>query len=217
MPVTYLRTPSVPKNMQATRLAGNPTDKGSVIGRDAPIQVLHQEADGTFKQTNVVTSAPVPDMKVTDPLPADAADSRSKPEFQVAVDGVPAQTSGLAVPAPASPRATVPASTSAMSPPPRQAPMTTKRVRVKLSNPGMGRVTISVRAVSISESCVVLAYPEDADNIVEPPVCGGENPIKVEYEGNTFMCVFGGWTTTLEGMFLVILLRTEPDEGGKPA
>ena len=74
-------------------------------------------------------------------------------------------------------------------------------------------MTVSVRAVSISESCVVLAYPLDADNIVEPPVCGGDNPIKVEYEGKSYQCVFGGWTTELEGLFLVIMLLTgEPEE-----
>jgi hypothetical protein len=80
----------------------------------------------------------------------------------------------------------------------------------------MGRVTVSVRAVSISESCIILAYPKDADNIVEPPVCGGDNPIKVEYEGSSFLCVFGGWTTELEDMFLVILIRTDPEDE-KPA
>jgi hypothetical protein len=64
---------------------------------------------------------------------------------------------------------------------------------------------------------VVLAYPKDADNIVEPPICGQDNPIKVEYEGNSFMCVFGGWTTELEGMFLVILLLTEEEAPRKPA
>lgn len=83
-----------------------------------------------------------------------------------------------------------------------------------MSNRGMGRVSVSVRAVSISDTCVVLAYPKDADNIIEPPVCGGDNPIKVEYDGNSYLCVFGGWTTELEDMFLVILLITEPDPKG---
>lgn len=208
MSITYLRTPSVPSNMLATRLSGNPTEKGTVIGRDAPIQVLHQEADGSFIKAGTVTNVPVPDIKVTDPLPAGAAESRAKPEFQVAVDPVAAQASGLAVPAAAVQKVPI-SSTPPSLPAPQVQQMTQKRVRVKLSNPGMGRVTVSVRAVSISDSCIVLAYPENADNIIEPPICGDTNPIKVEYEGNTFFCVFGGWTTELEGMFLVIMLRTD--------
>jgi hypothetical protein len=86
-----------------------------------------------------------------------------------------------------------------------------------MSNPGMGRVTVGVRAVSISETVVILAYPQDADNIVEPPVCGGDNPIRVEFEGKKYTCVFGGWTTELEGMFLVVLLRTGEDEDPSPS
>jgi hypothetical protein len=213
MPITHLRTLSVPSNMQATRLAGNPTGKGSVIGRDAPIAVMHQEADGSFTPAGMVTTAHTPEMKVTAPLPPDASESRSKPEFQVAVDQALPQSTGMAVPAPANPKAFVssPAPTPAAVPPPE-----TKRVRVRMSNRGMGRVTVSVRAVSISEACVVLAYPVDADNIVEPPLCDSQNPIKVEYEGNSFRCVFGGWTTELEGMFLIIMLRADEEEGKAP-
>jgi len=206
MPITHLRAISVPKGMQATRMTGVPVDNASVIRRDATIPVLHQSDDGSFKPVETVQAATVPEPRGSDPLPPDAATQRSKAEFQVAVDSP--------LPAPAKP---TPQALPAAMPAP-QAPATappSSRVRVRLSNQGMGRVTVSVRAVSISDSVILLVYPPDADNIVEPPICGVENPIKVEYNGNSYWCVFGGWTTELDGSFLVILLRADDEAPSK--
>jgi hypothetical protein len=76
----------------------------------------------------------------------------------------------------------------------------------------MGKVTVSVRAVSVSETCVILAYPKEADNIIEPPICGIDNPIRVDYGADSYQCVFGGWTADMENMFLVILIRVEDEK-----
>lgn len=196
-------------------MSGSPVEDASVIRKDAPIPVLMQEHDGSFRNAGTTVAADLPEPKLTDPLPQDAGSTRAKPEFEVPVGQAMAQASGLAVPAPAQPAQFKP-SVSNYTPPPTPAPPA-KRVRVRMSNPGMGRVTVGVRAVSISETVVILAYPQDADNIVEPPVCGGDNPIRVEFEGKRYTCVFGGWTTELEGMFLVVLLRTGEDEDPSPS
>jgi len=88
-------------------------------------------------------------------------------------------------------------------------PAIVSKVRVRLSSPGMGRHTITVRSVAVSESIIVLAYPKDADNIVEPPTADADNPIKVDYGEKSYNCMFGGWTAELENMFLVMLIRCD--------
>lgn len=97
----------------------------------------------------------------------------------------------------------VPAPVSAPVAPP------TQKIRVALSSKTMGKHRVTVRSVAVSESLVVLAYPKDSDNIIEPPISTSDSPIRVDIGGDSFMCVFGGWTAELEGMFLVVMIRSE--------
>jgi hypothetical protein len=81
------------------------------------------------------------------------------------------------------------------------------KVRVRLSNPNMGRQTVSVREVSVSDTVVILAYDKDADSIVEPPISGADEPIIVNYGEKTYKCLNIGATADLADYFLVILIR----------
>lgn len=86
------------------------------------------------------------------------------------------------------------------------------KVRVKLSNNGMGKVTVSVQSVAVGENCVVLAYPKEAENIVEPPLCASDNPIRVDYGDKRYDCTYAGQAVELDPYFLVILIRIPEDE-----
>lgn len=128
-----------------------------------------------------------------------------------AVVGRRKRTTHAGPPVPAEPRDGVLVPTS---PPERTIPravpaVTTEKpkVRVRLSNKGMGRLTVSVQHAAVSSSLVVLAYPKDADNIAEPPEADSENPITVEIGEKAYKCMFGGWTVEMEQLFLVVLVR----------
>jgi hypothetical protein len=87
--------------------------------------------------------------------------------------------------------------------------VSTPKVRVAISNKNMGKHRVTVRNIAISSSVIILAYPADSDTIIEPPICGTDEPVRIDYAGESYFCVSAGWTAELEGMFLVILPRTE--------
>lgn len=95
-------------------------------------------------------------------------------------------------------------------PPSPQQPrvVTAKRHKVRLSNEGMGRITVFVDNIVISDSIIILAYREDGSTAVaEPPKCGTDNPVFVEYENKQYPCIFGGWSAEMEERLLVVLVR----------
>jgi hypothetical protein len=107
------------------------------------------------------------------------------------------------VPAPAAPPAPV-----LVTPPAPPAPVSVHRQKVRLSNQGMGKLTVFVDGFAVSDSLIILAYREDGSStIVEPPQCGLDNPVFVEHQGQTYPCIFGGWTAELDGRLLVVLAR----------
>lgn len=230
MPVQVLKPLAVPKSMQAQRMDPGAPPGVSVIGsRAAPIPVEHQSLDGSMKAGETILAAAIPEVEITADLPPDAGVAMAAPDLQLenGVGVSPERVVQMTKPEPRVSQIIQPQKTPTVQTPPQQKqvskpPQTqaraqsapkqaepTPRIRVKLSNTGMGRITTTVRAVSISDTCIILAYAEDAENIVEPPVCGSESPITVEYDGRKFLCVFGGWTAELDGSFLVILLRAE--------
>lgn len=95
------------------------------------------------------------------------------------------------------------------APVPAPAAPPVQKIRVAMSNKTMGRHRVTVRSVAVSDSLVVLAYPKDSENIIEPPVCDSDNPIRVDIAGDSYHCMFGGWTAELEGLFLVVMIRTD--------
>lgn len=88
------------------------------------------------------------------------------------------------------------------------APVVRSKTKVRLSNPGMGKITTFVDGLGVSDSLVILAYLEDGTaNIVEPPDCTEDNPVIIEAAGKVYRCLYGGWTATLDGRMLVVLVR----------
>jgi hypothetical protein len=86
--------------------------------------------------------------------------------------------------------------------------VTAKRHKVRLSNEGMGRITVFVDNIVISDSIIILAYREDGSTAVaEPPKCGVDNPVFVEYENKQYPCIFGGWSAEMDERLLVVLVR----------
>jgi len=82
------------------------------------------------------------------------------------------------------------------------------KYKVKLSNAGMGRVTVFVELVSVSDTIIILAYREDGStSVVEPPECGVDNPVTVEIGESKYQCLYGGWTAELDGRVLIVLVR----------
>jgi len=71
----------------------------------------------------------------------------------------------------------------------------------------MGKLTVAVQQLAVSETLIILGYPKDAENIAEPPLAGEESPIKVEIGTDSYQCMFGGWTAELGDLFLVVLVR----------
>lgn len=232
MPVQVLKPLAVPKSMQAQRMDPGAPPGVSVIGsRAAPIPVEHQSLDGSMKAGETILAAAIPEVEITADLPPDAGVAMAAPDLQLenGVGVSPERVVQMTRPEPRVSQVIQPQktpTTTTQQPPqrqpvPRPQPQAqpqravvkqvepTPRIRVRISNAGMGRITTTVRAVSISDTCIILAYAEDAENIVEPPVCGSDSPITVEYDGKKFLCVFGGWTAELDGSFLVILLRAE--------
>jgi hypothetical protein len=99
---------------------------------------------------------------------------------------------------------------------PAQAPKSTQvalpRVKVQLSGSSKdskhGRTTLFCSGVAISESLVVLQYPEDGQTtIVEPASCLPSDPIIVNHNGAKYRCMYDNWSVSLGGHYLVMLVR----------
>lgn len=210
----------------------------------AEIPVQHQGDDGIMHGGATIRAADLPDMQVSGELPPDASVQMVGPEYTQPENGVgtypekvvhvplpPSQLKSVQqAPAQINPNITVKKAGAPSLPAPTQAAVAvgavkapptstllkvpTTKVKVKMSNKGMGKLAVTVRAVSVSETCVILAYAPDSENIIEPPVSDMESPILVEHDGKTYTCVFGGWTAVLDGSFLVILIRSEDEEKG---
>lgn len=197
MTITYLTPLSVPPHAQAIR-GGPPEGRGSAIDPSSVIPVQVQQPDGSFRTTYVAGSAPATAEPEAASAPATAA---------------PAET------APASPpllRSTViaPSEVKPPQPPPR-------KIRVRLSSERMGKVTVSVRDVAVSQTLVALVYPRDAESIIEPPVSSFQDPIRVDVGKDTYFCAYGDWTFELHDIFVVVLLRipheyTPPPPSSRP-
>ena len=235
--ITYLQSiPRLAKHLQAERLPPNPNDRG-VIDRNSTI-VVEKELMDTEKSMqmgatgDVITAPPVDQRpEVTYAVRPEASDPLMvRPDVQIGEHGIgappmmrtasevnanqPIQGAVQAKPQPVAPKPVTP------TPAPRPQPVINQpapeavrpKMRVKLSNDGMGKITISVQSVAVSENCVVLAYPADAENIVEPPVCGLDNPIQVDYGDKRYKCMYGGQAVELAPYYLVILIRIPDDE-----
>lgn len=227
MAITYLRPLTVPKSMQADRVEGFTVKNAHQLGHSSTIVVQRENPDGSMTRAGTVEVDGPAAINNSGEMPVDAGKPMAAPDFvdklltqaERIVDSTPEVTVRTEVAStilqgqPIAPgKAYVPPTVT--TPPVYTqpvAPVVRPKKRVRLSNRGMGKVTVSVRAVSISETCVILAYPKDADNIVEPPLCGSDTPIKVEFEAKSYSCVFGGWTADLEDMYLVILIRIEEE------
>jgi hypothetical protein len=236
--ITRLVPLVVPRNLKATRIdpkaegdVGLPA-RSYVIDKTTQISVQREDASGKLNAVGQVTLTGEPTLIEVSARdnPADAVFiDKARAAYQTDGEiGVPTlQRSVTTVGGAMQPIAgggAVPvlgripvkenAAPQIASAPPIQAPVieppvTRAKCRVKLSNPTMGRHTITVRAVAISPTLVVLAYPSDAENIIEPPVCGSDNAITVEYGEARYKCVFGGWTAELENSFLIVLIRLD--------
>lgn len=87
---------------------------------------------------------------------------------------------------------------------------TVKKTTVCLINPAMGKVRAKVDHVGVSDSLIMLAYKNDDNTtIVEPPICGADNPLLVEIGDQRYRCVYGGWSVEMLDHLWVVLLRTE--------
>ncbi len=234
--ITYLQSiPRLAKHLQAERIPPDPNDR-SVISRTSSI-IVEKELTDTVKPMqmgatgDVITAPPIEERpEVTYATRPEASDPLMvRPDVQIGEHGIgappmmrtvtevnanqPIQGAVQAKPQPFAPKPVTPPAVKAQPVINQPAPEVAKpKVRVKLSNKGMGKVTISVQAVAVSENCVVLAYPSDAENIVEPPICGLDNPIQVDYGDKRYWCMYGGQALELVPYFLVILIRIPDDE-----
>ncbi len=231
--ITVLRPiMALPKHLQAERITPGPSDRG-VIDRNSTIIVEKESltADKALQMGatgDVIVAPPAQEAPTVTyasrPEPSDVVMAR--PEIQVSEHGIGAPPMMRSVaeinanqpiagalqvkPQPAAPKpVTKTAQAVVVQQPPAAVAVATARpkMRVKLSNKGMGRVTVSVQSVAVGENCIVLAYPKEAENIVEPPLCDEENPIQVDFNDKRYVCAFGGQTAELEGLYLVILVR----------
>lgn len=197
MPITYLTPLGVPQHAQALR-GEPPAGRGAVIDGASVIPIQMQQPDGSFR---TLYSGSDPSSAALEPR----QDSASQP---LSAQPPPATNQAQPPLQYISPGGSVQIPVAASADPPKPV----RKVRVRLSNDFMGKITVSVRTVAVSDTCVVLAYPKDADNIVEPPIATTEHPIRVDVSGDTYFCAFGGWTVELEDVFLVILLRIPQDQ-----
>lgn len=219
MGVTVCAPIAVMNSMKATRLDPNERDgatlsKSTVLqgsGSRDPIPVQREMANGSMEVVGTtevikVAEAATPSFVTTpERVYADSALIAAATDSAVSV----ATPEPLA--APVAPTKPVPGLTK-VTPASAAVAVNAPKVRVSLSNRTMGKHRITVRSIAISESLVVLAYPKDSDNIIEPPLCGNDSPIRVDYGGESYHCLFGGWTAELEGMFLVVMIRTDPPQ-----
>lgn len=91
------------------------------------------------------------------------------------------------------------------------------RVKVTLKGTAFGKTTLFCSGVAVSDSLVVIQYPNDGQTtIVEPPVCGAEDPLTVSHDGKTYRCLSGEWAAELNGQYLVVLIRL-PDSASPVA
>lgn len=190
--------------------------KTSVISRDAPILVQRQSDSGT----NLFDMQTVGEMSNGPAVPVIETSSEESVQHVQAEDVIGVQPTLRAASvvvrptsAPAAPTAIRESVQTVMRSAPQSATAVSsvqvmkKKVRVRISNPAMGKMTVSVQSVAVSDSLVILAYPKDADSIIEPPEADAENPVIVEVGETAYKCMSGSWTAELEGLFLVVLVR----------
>jgi hypothetical protein len=211
--------------------------KGSVISRTAGIVVQREGADGKMVNEGALVStrqegaAGVVLARRDPALNGDAQFDRVgvQPvvrEATVLSGTEPIRDEGPAAPknkkvrvdkkaAPATPPPQVAAPRPAIQETPKMTQPEKTKVRVRLSNEAMGRQTVSVREVSVSDTVVILAYDKDSDFVVEPPICGADSPITVNVGEKTYKCLNIGATADLADYFLVILIRMIEDTKGE--
>jgi hypothetical protein len=112
------------------------------------------------------------------------------------------------------PAAPAPPPAQSATPPEQPVYLSPKRIKQKvvLSSSQMGRVTLFVDEVAVSETLVLLAYPTDGScAIIEPPPDGSEHPITVLVSGRSYECGSYGLSAELRGQLVVALpiLRSE--------
>jgi len=229
--ITYLRPiATLPKHLQAQRIAH---DNGQVVIDRNSTVIVEKELMNTEKPLqmgttgDVITAPPIEERpEVTYATRPDASDPNMvRPDVEIGEHGIgsppmmrstaeinanqPIVGAVQAKPQPVAPKVVIPpkpapAPVAAVAPP-------RPKMRVKLSNQGMGRVTVSVQSVAVGDGCIILAYPKDAENIVEPPLCNEDNPIQVDFNDKRYSCAFAGQTAELEGLYLVILVRIDEE------
>jgi len=226
---------ALPKHLQAERMAIAPGDKHT-IDRNSVI-IVEKELTNTVKlgqmgaTGDVITAPPAQDAPtVTYASRPEASDVvMARPDIQVSEHGIGAPPMSRSVTEinanqpiagalqvksqPDVPKPVIAAKPVTVIQQPPPTPVAKPKMRVKLSNKGMGRVTISVQSVAVGENCIILAYPKDAENIVEPPLCNEDNPIQVDFADKRYMCAYAGHTAELEGLYLVVLIRIDEDDG----
>jgi hypothetical protein len=190
-PIVLANSPRLSKEFQAERLAELPSMGGrksiGVANSMSDIPIFYQGADGEPMLSVGLVSLG----GETSSSPTPTETKPDKPRKRKAETSQPQQH----VPAP------VIVSQSSMTP--------KKFVKVKLSSPVMGRTTLALKQVEVSETLVVLCYDVDAPAIVEPPVHDNDNPLIVEYDGKVYKCIFAGWTVTIGDTFQVVLIKID--------
>lgn len=190
----------------------------TVISRTAPIPVVSEEGRSPGVVTHVGSeNAPRQPVVFAARDPSAYVETVGvRPDVELPVQEQRRQTFPVAsprdvMPQPAARQAVVQPPQPAVQPqvqPATYAPVARSKTKVRLSNPGMGKITTFVDSVGISDSLIILAYVEDGTaNIVEPPDCDAENPVAIDVNGQTYKCMYGGWSATLDGRTLVVLVR----------
>jgi hypothetical protein len=198
----------------------------SVISRDAPIVVQRQtesssdsvlamqsvgsiETVGTGQRTPEATYAERPGGYADDHLIKQAISA----ENSIGVTTTPRAVTVVPSPEPQrvvqriTQQPVIPSVTVGVQQTTQQVVSHRPKTRVRLSNAGMGKLTVSVQQLAVSDTLVILGYPKDADNIAEPPLCDAESPVIVQVGAETYKCMFGGWTAEMGDLFLVVLVR----------
>jgi len=90
-----------------------------------------------------------------------------------------------------------------------------ERIKIIMESERMGRHRLRVNKLAISDQLVVLGYVDDDDAvIVEPPISQEPSDcLTVSHEGNTYPCVYYGFTFEMRvdghEMLLVVLVRVD--------
>lgn len=88
------------------------------------------------------------------------------------------------------------------------------KVKVQFSGSGIGKIIVFCQEVAVSESLVVLGFPQDGSTSIfmPPTMLDVEDPLIVTVGKDVYRCLSNEWTFDLMGlMFLVLLIAPTPE------